>query len=121
MNTTNYQSEPVTSVTNNELEQVFSDETYQLTGVAVSKDGRVFTCYPLWPGPRKWGVVEIVGPDACIPFPDENWNSWTQGDDGKNKWVCVQAVYVDDENFFSGWLTRLALIWNRYMTIVLSW
>lgn len=83
----------------NELEQVFSDDTYQLTGVAVSKDGRVFTCYPLWPGPHKWGVVEITGPEASKPYPDEEWNSWKEGDDGKNKWVCVQAVYVDEENY----------------------
>lgn len=99
MNTSNFQSEPVTTLNNVELEHVFSDDTYQLTGVAVSKEGRVFTCYPLWPGPHKWGVVEIVGPDACTPYPDEEWNSWKQGDDGKNKWVCVQAVYVDDENY----------------------
>ncbi|MBT1705590.1 SMP-30/gluconolactonase/LRE family protein [Chryseosolibacter indicus] len=98
MNTKNYQSEPTTTLNNIELEHVFSDDTYQLTGVAVSKDGRVFTCYPLWPGPHKWGVVEIVGPDACNPYPDEQWNSWKHGDDGKNKWVCVQAVYVDDQN-----------------------
>lgn len=84
---------------NKELEQVFSDDTYQLTGVAVSKEGRVFTCYPLWPGPHKWGVVEIVGPEKSKPYPDEQWNSWTQGENGKNKWVCVQAVYVDDENY----------------------
>jgi sugar lactone lactonase YvrE len=99
MNTSNFQSHPVTTLNQVELEQVFTDDQYQLTGVAVSKDGRVFTCYPLWPGPHKWGVVEIVGPDACIPYPDEHWNSWKPGDDGKSKWVCVQAVYVDDENY----------------------
>src|SRR5690349_18123414 len=82
-----------------ELELVFSDDEYQLTGVAVSNEGRVFTCYPLWPGPHEWGVVEIVGPDASTPYPDEQWNSWKPGDDGKSKWVCVQAVYVDDENY----------------------
>ncbi|WP_018615308.1 L-dopachrome tautomerase-related protein [Segetibacter koreensis] len=87
------------STNSNQLEKVFSDDTYQLTGVAVSKDGRVFTCYPLWPGPHKWSVVEIVGPDTCKPFPDEQWNSWKDGDDGKNKWVCAQAVYVDNENY----------------------
>ncbi|MFC5538508.1 hypothetical protein ACFPQ1_29640 [Rhodocytophaga aerolata] len=47
MNRSNYQLEPVTSVSNTQLEQVFSDDTYQLTGMAVSKDGRVFTYYPL--------------------------------------------------------------------------
>jgi sugar lactone lactonase YvrE len=67
--------------------------------VAVSKDGRVFTCYPLWPGPHKWGVVEVTGADDSRPYPDEKWNSWKEGDDGKNKWVCVQAVYVDEENY----------------------
>jgi hypothetical protein len=56
---------------NDKLELVFSDDTYQLTGVAVSKDGRMFTCYPLWPGPHKWDVVEIIGPDECKPYPDE--------------------------------------------------
>jgi sugar lactone lactonase YvrE len=99
MNTNNYEMEPATLTGNVQLEQVFSDDTYQLTGVAVSKDGRVFSCYPLWPGPHKWGLVEIVGPDASRPYPDEQWNSWKEGEDGKNKWVCVQAVYVDDENY----------------------
>jgi hypothetical protein len=84
---------------NNQLELVFKDDTYQLTGVAVSKEGRLFTCYPLWPGPHKWDVVEIVGPNAYRPYPDEQWNSWKEGEDGKNKWVCVQAVYVDGENY----------------------
>lgn len=83
----------------NQLEQVFSDDTYQLTGVAVSKDGRLFTCYPLWPGPHKYDVVEILPNNQVKPYPDEQWNSWKEGDDGKNKWVCVQAVYVDDENY----------------------
>jgi len=44
---------------NNQLELVFSDDTYQLTGVAVSKEGRLFTNYPLWPGPHKYDVVEV--------------------------------------------------------------
>lgn len=87
------------STSSNNLELLFSDDTYQLTGVAVSKDGRLFTCYPLWPGPHKWGVVEVVGAEESKPYPDERWNSWKEGDDGKNKWVCVQAVYVDDENY----------------------
>ncbi|QCR21222.1 L-dopachrome tautomerase-related protein [Pontibacter sp. SGAir0037] len=87
------------STSSNQLEQVFIDDTYQITGVAVSKDGRVFTCYPLWPGPHKWDVVEVIGPNESRPYPDEEWNNWKEGDDGKNKWVCVQAVYVDEENY----------------------
>lgn len=86
------------STSSNQLEQVFSDDTYQLTGVAVSKDGRLFTCYPLWPGPHRYDVVEILTDNQVKPYPNEAMNSWKEGEDGKNKWVCVQAVYVDDEN-----------------------
>jgi sugar lactone lactonase YvrE len=25
--------------------------------------------------------------------------SWKEGDDGQNKWVCVQAVYIDDQDY----------------------
>lgn len=99
------------SSSNNQLEQVFSDDTYQLTGVAVSKDGRVFTCYPLWPGPHKWGVVEILPNNQVKPYPDEPWNSWKEGADGKNKWVCVQAVYVDDENYL--WVVDPACVYMK--------
>lgn len=83
----------------NQLEPVFSDDTYQLTGVAVSKEGRLFVCYPLWPGPHKYDVVEITADNQVKPYPDEATNSWQEGEDGKNKWVCVQAVYVDEENY----------------------
>jgi hypothetical protein len=87
------------NTSNNLLEKVFSDNIYQLTGVAVSKEGRLCTCYPLWPGPHKYSVGEILSPDQIKPYPDEAMNSWKEGEDGKNKWVCVQAVYVDDENY----------------------
>ncbi|GAB4006543.1 L-dopachrome tautomerase-related protein [Spirosoma migulaei] len=86
------------STYNNQLDEVFSDDTYQLTGVAIAKDGRLFSCYPLWPGPHQYGVVEIFPDNRVKPYPDERWNSWQEGDNGKNKWVCVQAVYIDAEN-----------------------
>lgn len=79
-----------------QLELLFSDETYQLTGVAVSKKGRLFTNYPLWPGEHKYSVVEVTGNNQVKPYPNEKMNSWKDGDDGKDKWVCVQAVYIDD-------------------------
>ncbi|RIV23507.1 hypothetical protein DYU11_10965 [Fibrisoma montanum] len=87
------------NIRNKQLEEVFSDDTYQLTGVAIAKDGRLFTCYPLWPGPHQYGVVEILPNNGVKPYPNEEWNSWQEGDNGKNKWVCVQAVYVDAENY----------------------
>jgi sugar lactone lactonase YvrE len=80
------------------LEQVFADSTYQLTGVAISKEGRLFTNYPLWSATYKNAVVEIVSGNQVQPYPSQAMNSWASGDSGLNKWVCVQAVYVDANN-----------------------
>lgn len=81
----------------NMLELVFEDHMHQLTGVAVSKKGRLFTNYPFWEGPHKYSLVEIID-GKQKPYPTEERNNWKEGEDGKNKWVCVQAVYIDDED-----------------------
>jgi sugar lactone lactonase YvrE len=81
------------------LEQVFADPTYQLTGVAVSAKGRLFTNYPLWtPSIYKNALVEVLPNNQVKPYPDAAANSWKPGESGKNKWVCVQAVYIDDDD-----------------------
>lgn len=87
----NQKSEP-------ELTLVFEDETYQLTGVAVGDQGRLFTNYPLWSDTYKFALTEVTGMKEARPYPDSVMNNWKQGEDGKNKWVCVQAVYIDDKN-----------------------
>jgi len=80
------------------LEQVFGDPTYQLTGVAVSAKGRVFTNYPVWSPVHKYCLVEVLPGGKVKPYPNEAMNSWKTGDDGAKKWVSVQAVYVDDQD-----------------------
>ncbi|HEY6979122.1 MAG TPA: L-dopachrome tautomerase-related protein, partial [Chitinophagaceae bacterium] len=80
------------------LELMYKDSLYQLTGVAVSKNGRLFTNYPLWEGPHKDNVVEVTSLHTSKPYPNANWNSWKKGEDGSKKWVCVQAVHIDDAN-----------------------
>jgi sugar lactone lactonase YvrE len=78
-----------------ELETVFSDTMYQLTGVAISKSGRLFVTYPRWLPEHRYDVVEVLKNGRTVPFPDEHWNAWKQGDDGKAMFVCAQAVFVD--------------------------
>jgi sugar lactone lactonase YvrE len=78
------------------LELVFSDSNYELTGVAVSKTGRLFTNYPDWNGPHKYALVEILPVTRAVPYPNDSMNSWKNGDNGMNKWICVQAVSIDD-------------------------
>jgi sugar lactone lactonase YvrE len=80
------------------VEQVFGDPQYQLTGVAVSARGRVFTNYPIWSPVHRYSVVEVLPGNEVRPYPDEAMNSWKPGDDGLAKWVSVQAVYVDDQD-----------------------
>lgn len=78
------------------LELVFSDSTYQLTGVAVSANGRLFTNYPLWSDIYRYALVETHGGNNVTPYPNIEMNSWQPGQNGDNNWVCVQAVYIDE-------------------------
>lgn len=80
----------------NQLELVFADSTYQLTGVAVSASGRLFTNYPLWSDIYRYAVVEVKPGNQVTPYPNLAVNSWQPGQNGEDKWVCVQAVYIDD-------------------------
>lgn len=82
-----------------QLQKVYSDNTYQFTGVAVSKTGRLFVTYPYWSNTYKYAVVEVMPNGTAKPYPDANMNSWKKGEDGMNKWVCVQTAYVDDDDY----------------------
>jgi hypothetical protein len=81
------------------LQSVYSDNTYQFAGVAISAKGRLFVTYPRWEGPYKYAVVEVMKDGTAKPFPDAAMNEWQTGQDGKNKWVCVQTACVDDEDY----------------------
>ena len=81
------------------LEKVFSDKKYQLTGVAIAKDGRLFTNYPYWMDKHLYSVVEINKDGSTKPYPDTAWNTFKKGEDGQNKFVCAQAVVTDDQGY----------------------
>src|ERR1700727_3014439 len=67
-----------------QLEEVFSDSVYPLTGVAVSHHGRLFINYPYWLEQHLYSVVEVVNGKPA-PYPDPAWNSFKKGEDGANK------------------------------------
>ena len=75
------------------------------TGVAVSKDGRIFVNYPRWSEDVPISVAEIrksggtEAPRTVEPFPDAEWNTWNPSEDLARSFVCVQSVYVDRDNF----------------------
>jgi sugar lactone lactonase YvrE len=60
----------------------------------------MFVSYPRWRGDPAASVTEIQSGGSKRPYPSDSWNSWANGDpDLQQKFVCVQSVYVDDENF----------------------
>ena len=65
------------------------------TGVAVSKNNRVFTNFPRWGDPVEYTVAEIVD-GKMVPFPSKELNDST-GDLTKNLFA-VQSVVVDDSD-----------------------
>jgi len=78
------------------LEAVFQDNTYQITGVAVSKQGRVFVNYPYWTDTYRYAVAEVSKDGSVKPYPTASYNSWREGQPvAEGKWICVQSVHVD--------------------------
>jgi sugar lactone lactonase YvrE len=97
----------VTADADRALSEVARSDKYQWTGVAATKDGRMFVTYPRWDGPYRWAVAEVFegGKDGSggrepKPYPNEEWNAWQPGDgqNNANHFVCVQSVYVDDRD-----------------------
>ncbi|HEY1583745.1 MAG TPA: L-dopachrome tautomerase-related protein [Chthoniobacterales bacterium] len=66
----------------------------QVTGVAVSKSGRIFVNFPDWSDPHTTSVAELVN-GKLQPFPNEEWNR--PGAPGEH-FVCVQSVYIDESD-----------------------
>jgi sugar lactone lactonase YvrE len=76
------------------LQEVASFPTQQVTGVAISKSGRVFINFPNWSDDHTISVAELVE-GKPKPFPDEQWN---QAGAPANHFICVQSVYVDESD-----------------------
>jgi len=68
------------------------------TGISISREGRIFICFPRWSRQVPISVGEIVN-GIIKPFPDQDWNSWTDGESAANKFICIQSVVVDEEDY----------------------
>lgn len=69
------------------------------TGVAVSKEGRMFVCWPRWSDDVPVSVAELLPSGEAVPYPDAAWNAWDERMSPRSGFVCAQSVYVDAENF----------------------
>jgi sugar lactone lactonase YvrE len=81
----------------NQLVEVATSE-YQWTGVAVSREGRIFVNYPRWSRAIPMSVGEVAPSCEVEPYPDGEWNEWEAGVSVGDHFVCVQSVYIDDDD-----------------------
>jgi sugar lactone lactonase YvrE len=81
------------------LTEIFHNNSFQLTGISVSKQGRLFINFPRW-SPEYLNAVIEVTPDGSIKaFPNEDWNRWDLTPPTAPKhFVCVQSIVVDDND-----------------------
>ncbi|GAB2612217.1 hypothetical protein Aab01nite_67870 [Paractinoplanes abujensis] len=63
------------------------------TGVAVSRNGRIFVNFPKWGDDVRYTVAEIRDGEP-VPYPDLDWNT-PNGDADPEALVSVQSVVVD--------------------------
>jgi sugar lactone lactonase YvrE len=74
-----------------QLQEVASFPNQQVTGVAVSKTGRVFVNFPDWSDDHTISVAELVD-SKPQPYPNSDLN---KPGPPRSHFVCVQSVYVD--------------------------
>ena len=79
-----------------DLELVFADSTYQITGISKEDGGHLLVNYPRWSDIYRFAVGEVVASPGIQPYPDVATNQWQPGQPGLNKWVCVQSSIFDD-------------------------
>ncbi len=70
---------------------------HQVTGVAVSEDGRIFVNFPRWFEDVPFSVAELTKDGKLHPYPDAEWNRYRNAAplSPDNHFVCVQAETAD--------------------------
>src|SRR5437588_9281663 len=74
-----------------DLEEVANFPNQQVTGVTVSKSGRIFVNFPDWSDDHTISVAELIDRQPKA-FPNEGWN---KAGPPATHFVCVQSVVVD--------------------------
>jgi len=72
---------------------------HQVTGVAVTEDGRRFVNFPRWTDDAPVSVAEVLPNGSIRAYPDEKWNSWRNARANElpvaDYFVCVQSIVPD--------------------------
>jgi sugar lactone lactonase YvrE len=90
---------PLLAAEGKPLTVVYENPDFQLTGVTVSKAGRLFVNFPRWSDKYRDAVLEVKSDGSTRPYPDETWNRWDKKPETAGKqFVCVQSVVADDQD-----------------------
>lgn len=72
---------------------------HQVTGVAVTEDGRRFVNFPRWTDDAPISVAEVLPDGSLRPYPDAKWNAWRNARANElpvgEHFVCVQSIVPD--------------------------
>lgn len=72
---------------------------HQVTGVAVTPEGRIFVNFPRWTEDTPVSVAEVLPGGTLRPYPDAQWNAWRNETAFQKPldqhFVCVQALLAD--------------------------
>ena len=72
--------------------------TVQWTGVTLSQQGKLFACFPRMEVDTIPYSVAVINGSQNTPFPNQDWNTWNRSLPPQDHFICVQSVYVDDQN-----------------------
>lgn len=89
--------------------EIIAESDRQWTGVAVTRDDRVFVNFPRWWPEVPMSVAEVLEDGTLRAYPDEAWNAWTPEADPASTFVCVQSVVSDNRG--SLWVLDPANAW----------
>ena len=77
------------------LEVVAKLEGPLVTGITVSRRGRIFVSYPRWTDPLQYSIAEIVDGKA-VAFPDEAASG--ENVPAKDRLISIQSVVIDSQD-----------------------
>lgn len=82
-----------------QLTEAYRNNDFQITGITVSKSGRMFVNFPRWSDHYLNALVEVMPDGSTKPFPDEHWNRWDLKQETAGKqFLCVQSVVADSQD-----------------------
>lgn len=69
---------------------------YQINGIAVAQDGRVFVGMPRWVQQASFSVGVVVNGEV-IPYPGDSWNTWAPQSDPAQHFVNINALRIEPD------------------------